>query len=87
MITQEQINSFTEDEFCVLLYVLNHIPETRPEPYELYQIKSLRLDYIGSKLNLAGNVIKEENRPILQQIWDKLNHTPKSLDEIFKNPS
>ncbi|NBP03962.1 MAG: hypothetical protein EBU90_28485 [Proteobacteria bacterium] len=68
MIANHKLDSLTEDELCVLLFVINNTDRQ----FEKTELCWLNPKWVYIKLNEAANKIKPEHKPMLQSIVDKL---------------
>lgn len=75
MIFSHQIRSLIQEEFEVLLYVVNHCPKTWDLEVDITELKSYKLNALAAKLQFAAQQIKPENQYILDSIAKKLLST------------
>lgn len=71
MIKNCKIQQLTEDERCVLLYIINECKDSKFE-FGFKQICWLNPKWVFNSLNQYNSSIKPEYKPMLQGIADKL---------------
>ena len=74
MISLEVLSLLTEDEVCMLLFIVNCVFPSLPE-VDIATIKKKKKDHLEAKLKGAKQAVKPEYLPIYESLLNKLSVT------------
>lgn len=85
--TMTQLVSLTEDELCLLLYIVNEkFPTKLSYPVDRDMLLSYNIHYMVRHLQQVANDIKEEHRPIMEGLFFKITHELEHIITLNENP-
>lgn len=71
MILQHRLNTLTEDEWCVLLHVVNSTAESNIE-FNADDIKCIKPSWLKASFITARSSIKPEHTSVMESVESKL---------------
>jgi len=72
MISLEILSLLTEDEICMLLFIVNHVFPSLPE-VDISTIRAYKRDHLEAKVKGARPAVKQEFLPIYESLLNKLD--------------